>query len=42
MLGKSSSYNSDVMKMINAPVLHVNGDQPEAVCIAAQLALDYR
>ncbi|XP_003737902.1 probable 2-oxoglutarate dehydrogenase E1 component DHKTD1, mitochondrial [Galendromus occidentalis] len=42
MLGKSSFYNSDVMKTIGAPILHVNGDHPEAVCTVAQLALDYR
>ena len=30
------------MKMINAPILHVNGDHPEAVCSAAKLAIDYR
>ncbi|OQR77890.1 putative 2-oxoglutarate dehydrogenase E1 component DHKTD1 [Tropilaelaps mercedesae] len=40
--GKSSNYNSDVMKSIDAPVLHVNGDHPEAVCVATQLALNYR
>ena len=33
---------SDVVKMIEAPVLHVNGDDPEAVVWATQIAVDYR
>jgi 2-oxoglutarate dehydrogenase E1 component len=39
---RSTLYCSDVVKMIEAPVLHVNGDDPEAVVLATKLALDYR
>ena len=39
---RSTLYCSDVVKMIEAPVLHVNGDDPEAVVLATQIALDYR
>jgi len=39
---RSTLYCSDVVKMIEAPVLHVNGDDPEAVVYATQFALDYR
>lgn len=41
-IGRSSPYVSDVMKMISAPVIHVNGDDPEAVALSTRLALEYR
>ena len=39
---RSTLYCSDIAKMLEAPILHVNGDDPEAVVFAARLALDYR
>ncbi len=39
---RSTTYCTDVVKMIEAPVLHVNGDDPDAVVLATQMALDYR
>ncbi len=41
-LARSSPYCSDVAKMIAAPILHVNGDDPEACTRVAKLAVDYR
>lgn len=39
---RSTEYATDVAKMIETPILHVNGDDPEAVVYAAILAADYR
>ncbi len=39
---RSTLYCTDVVKMIEAPVLHVNGDDPDAVILATQIAVDYR
>jgi 2-oxoglutarate dehydrogenase E1 component len=39
---RSSVFCTDIVKMVEAPVLHVNGDDPESVVLAAQLALEYR
>ncbi|MFZ6645249.1 2-oxoglutarate dehydrogenase E1 component [Undibacterium sp. TJN25] len=39
---RSTFYCTDIAKMIEAPVLHVNGDDPEAVVAAVRLAVEYR
>ncbi|MEE8481857.1 MAG: 2-oxoglutarate dehydrogenase E1 component, partial [Acidiferrobacterales bacterium] len=39
---RSTLYCTDVAKMVGAPIFHVNGDDPEAVFYATQIAVDYR
>lgn len=41
-LGRSTKYSSDPAKMINAPIIHVNGSDPEAVANASSIAINYR
>ncbi|MGE0567484.1 MAG: 2-oxoglutarate dehydrogenase E1 component, partial [Bacteroidia bacterium] len=40
--GRSSTYCTDIAKVVLSPVFHVNGDDVEALCLVAQLAIDYR
>jgi len=39
---RSTMYCSDVAKMVEAPIFHVNADDPEAVCFVTRFALEYR
>lgn len=39
---RSTIYCTDIAKMIDAPIIHVNGDDPEAVCYVMKIALDFR
>ena len=39
---RSSPYPSDIAKMVEAPIIHVNGDDPEAVVYAARIATEFR
>jgi len=41
-LSRSSPYPSDVAKMVDAPIFHVNGDDPEAVVYVARVAAEFR
>lgn len=40
--GRSGPYSTDVAKMLAAPIFHVNGDDPEAVCHVARIATEFR
>jgi 2-oxoglutarate dehydrogenase E1 component len=39
---RSTLYCTDVAKMLEVPIFHVNGDNPDAVCLVTEIALDYR
>jgi len=39
---RSGHYCTDIFKMVDAPIFHVNGDDPEAVALVTQLAVEYR
>ncbi|ORX92989.1 putative 2-oxoglutarate dehydrogenase E1 component DHKTD1, mitochondrial-like protein [Basidiobolus meristosporus CBS 931.73] len=40
--GRSTTYSSDIGKMVEIPAIHVNGDHPEMAAIAARIAVNYR
>ncbi|ORY03639.1 2-oxoglutarate dehydrogenase, E1 component [Basidiobolus meristosporus CBS 931.73] len=40
--GRSTMYSSDIGKMVDTPVIHVNGDYPELAAIAGRIAVNYR
>jgi 2-oxoglutarate dehydrogenase E1 component len=40
--GKSTTYATDVAKMLQIPIFHVNGEDPEAVAVVVDLAVDFR
>lgn len=42
MDSRSTKYCTDIAKMVEAPVIHVNGEDPEAVVFATQIAFDFR
>ncbi len=39
---RSGHYCTDIFKMVDAPIFHVNGDDPEAVALVTQIAVEYR
>jgi len=39
---RSTLFSTDIAKMVEAPIFHVNGDDPEAVCLVTDAALQYR
>jgi 2-oxoglutarate dehydrogenase E1 component len=39
---RSGHYCTDIFKMADAPIFHVNGDDPEAVALVTQLAIEFR
>lgn len=39
---RSTTYCTDIAKMVQAPILHVNGDDPDACCLAVEVAVEYR
>jgi 2-oxoglutarate dehydrogenase E1 component len=39
---RSTLYSTDVAKMLEVPIFHVNADDPDAVCLVTEIALDYR